>query len=112
MTNQAPRHEGWSARVLVQRPRTEACGFPGFKRSATRIASRAIPIRDAARPRPPRITQHLGGLAMRMRTPSCAARVTALAVAAPATAAPVNSPCAQLDTFSCAGGIELDVVTI
>jgi hypothetical protein len=49
---------------------------------------------------------------MKTRTLCCAALITALATAAPAAAAPVKSPEAEFDVFTCAGGIQFTLVTI
>jgi hypothetical protein len=40
------------------------------------------------------------------------ALLASLALAAPATAAPVNSPNSQVVVFTCSGGIQLSVITI
>ena len=49
---------------------------------------------------------------MKLRTLSGAALVTSLALAAPAAAAPTNSPQSQVVEFSCEGGVHFTVVTI
>lgn len=49
---------------------------------------------------------------MKMRMICCAALVVTLAVPAPATADPVESPQAEFDVLTCAGGIQFNVVTI
>jgi hypothetical protein len=49
---------------------------------------------------------------MKTRMMCCAALVVALAVPAPATADPVESPQAEFDVLTCAGGIQFNVVTI
>ena len=49
---------------------------------------------------------------MKTRMICAAALVGALTIAAPAAADPVNSPQAEFDVLTCAGGIQFSVVTI
>jgi hypothetical protein len=49
---------------------------------------------------------------MKTRTLCCATLVALLAFAAPVAAAPVKSPRAETDVFTCAGGIQFTLITI
>ena len=49
---------------------------------------------------------------MKTHTLPCAALLASLAVAAPAAAAPVNSPNAQVLEFTCDGGVAFSALTI